>query len=224
MTLFPRPSTRCITVRDDVPSEATAETRQREFSALIQSARSGCDEAIGELIRQCRPYLLAIANAEIDPDVAAKVGASDIVQNSMLSAQRCIGDFEGESREQLLVWLKGILAKDLQQTRRYFHAEKRHVGREQSLGDDSLGRERSRLVDQLDSPSKAVSLREQEELLHQAMASLTDDERLVIELRNWQRLSFVEIGARLNRSADAVRKLWSRAIVRLQNGMNDRDK
>jgi DNA-directed RNA polymerase specialized sigma24 family protein len=34
-------------------------------------------------------------------------------------------------------------------------------------------------------------------------------------------LSFPEIGARLGRSPDAVRKLWYRAFERLQAEMND---
>lgn len=192
-----------------------------DFLELIQSARNGCEESVGELIRQFRPYLLAIANAEIDPDVAAKVGASDIVQNSMLSAQRCIADFHGETRQELMAWLRGILVKDVKQTHRYFRAEKRKVSRERPLPDDSLRRERSRLVDDVDSPSTEVSLREQEALLRNALGSLSEEEQRVIELRNWQRLSFVEIGSQMNRSADATRKLWSRAILRLQQRMDE---
>jgi DNA-directed RNA polymerase specialized sigma24 family protein len=41
----------------------------------------------------------------------------------------------------------------------------------------------------------------------------------VLHLRYWEGLSFVEIAGRLGRSPDAVRKLWYRAIGRLQAEM-----
>ena len=194
-----------------------------DFLRLIRDAKGGCGESLELLIKECQPYLLAIANAEIDADIAPKVGASDIVQNSMISAQRCIGDFHGESREELLSWLRGILINDLQQTHRYYRTAKRHVGREQSLGTDLSDQSPPVPIDRVDSPSTALSVREQEALLHRALATLGEEERQVIELRNWQRLSFVQIGHEMNRSADAVRKLWSRAVIRLQEAVDRSD-
>ncbi len=98
-----------------------------EFLQLIRAAKSGSAEAMGRLLEQCHPYLLAIANTEMDGELAGKLGASDIVQNSMLSAQRCIVEFDGQTRSELLAWLRGILINDLQQANRYFHTAKRHV-------------------------------------------------------------------------------------------------
>ncbi len=193
---------------------------QNDFLQLIRNAKGGCSDSLEELIRECQPYLLAIANAEIDADLAAKVGASDLVQNSMLSAQRCIGNFEGESREELLAWLRGILLNDLKQTHRYYRVAKRHVGREQPLEDDRIGSVSATPVDRVESPSTALSGREQEQLLYHAMGALREEERKVIELRNWQRLTFTQIGVEMNRSANAVRKLWSRAVIRLQEVMD----
>ena len=49
-----------------------------------------------------------------------------------------------------------------------------------------------------------------------ALQGLSDEHRQVLRLRNWDGLSFAEIGGRLNRSEDAARKLWSRAVEKLQ--------
>lgn len=190
-----------------------------DFEQLIRDAKGGCRASMERLIRDCQPYLLAIANGELDRQVAQKIGASDIVQNSMLSAQRCIADFQGDNRTELLAWLRGILIKDLQQTHRHYHAEKRRVDRERPLKDDNSAPGGPMLVDQVESPSTAAVHREQEEQLIRAMADLSEDERQVIELRNWQRLSFPEIGEHIGRTSEATRKLWSRAIVRLQKKM-----
>jgi RNA polymerase sigma-70 factor (ECF subfamily) len=191
-----------------------------DFLQLVLAAKGGSDEAMDRLIRECQPYLLAIANAELDFELSPKVGASDLVQNSMLSAQQCIGNFEGHSREELLAWLRGFLIRDLKQARRHYRAGKRNVARERQIAEDSLRGEGSRLIDSGDSPSTAAARREEELRLYRALESLASDERQVIELRNWQRLPFAEIGDRMNRSPDAARKLWSRAIVKLQRQMD----
>jgi RNA polymerase sigma-70 factor (ECF subfamily) len=46
---------------------------------------------------------------------------------------------------------------------------------------------------------------------------LPADEQAVIVLRHFDSLSFEEVGRRLDRSPEAVRKLFARAIVRLQH-------
>ena len=58
-----------------------ASTTSDEFLQLVLSAKGGCDDAMDRLIRDCQPYLLAIANAELDFELSPKLGASDIVQN-----------------------------------------------------------------------------------------------------------------------------------------------
>ena len=66
------------------------------------------------------------------------------------------------------------------------------------------------------SPSASLIAWEETEALQAALARLSDEHRLVIRLRIWDDLPFAEIGKRLNRSEDAARKLWSRAVEKLQ--------
>jgi RNA polymerase sigma-70 factor (ECF subfamily) len=61
-----------------------------------------------------------------------------------------------------------------------------------------------------------AAVREETAELKAAIARLSVDYQQVIRLRSFQRLSFVDVGRRLGRSADAARKLWVRAITRLQ--------
>ena len=39
-------------------------------------------------------------------------------------------------------------------------------------------------------------------------------------VRNWEQMAFAEIGKQMNRSPEAARKLWSRAVVRLQQELS----
>jgi len=49
------------------------------------------------------------------------------------------------------------------------------------------------------------------------MDRLPYDYRKVLQYRYWQRLTMDEIGRHMGRSAEAVRKLWTRALARLES-------
>src|SRR4051812_46159075 len=61
----------------------------------IRRARAGSHEALGQLLDGCRGYLLRIARDELDPRLQAKGGASDLVQETFLEAQRDFAAFTG---------------------------------------------------------------------------------------------------------------------------------
>lgn len=188
------------------------------FRRLLAEARDGDDGAVGELLNQYRDYLLLIANQQMDRKVRGKVGGSDIVQESMLAAQQGFAQFQGESPEQLMAWLKKILINDVYATgRRYRQTAKREVGREVQISTDST--QGLPLVDPNNTPKTDALVQEQSRQLREAMQGLPDEYRSVLELRNWDQLSFAEIGRRMDRSENAARKLWTRAVMQLQKSM-----
>jgi RNA polymerase sigma-70 factor, ECF subfamily len=66
------------------------------------------------------------------------------------------------------------------------------------------------------TPSASASAREEAGAIARAIAGLPADYRRVIELRSRENLRFHEIGRVLDRSPDAVRMLWFRAIESLR--------
>jgi RNA polymerase sigma-70 factor (ECF subfamily) len=66
------------------------------------------------------------------------------------------------------------------------------------------------------SPSARAAANEQEAALQRALERLPEDYRRVIALRHQEGRSFEEIGPLLGRTPAAARKLWSRAVERLQ--------
>jgi RNA polymerase sigma-70 factor (ECF subfamily) len=81
--------------------------------------------------------------------------------------------------------------------------------------------ESSRLLDRgliapSNSPSQQAACREQAVLLADALGRLPADYREVIILRHLEGLNFPEVAGRMGRSADAVKKLWARALGRLR--------
>jgi RNA polymerase sigma-70 factor (ECF subfamily) len=188
-----------------------------ELAALLTAARSGDRDALGAALDRCRPYLLAIANRHLNPALQAKGGASDIVQQTFLEAQRDFARFHGSSTEELQAWLKQLLLHNATDFARGFQeTDKRRADREVGLPGTSTSDAGGGLAADTPSPSANAAAEEQADRLRQALETLPEDYRQVIVWRYQEEHSFAEIAQRMERSENAVRKLWFRAIERLE--------
>jgi RNA polymerase sigma-70 factor (ECF subfamily) len=184
----------------------------------LAAARAGSKDALGQALEACRGYLLLIANQELAPDLQAKGGASDLVQETFLEAQRDFAHFQGNSDPELRAWLRRVLLNNVANFTRHYRATgKRAVGREQALdpGPASSWRAGDPAAD-TPTPSGQAMAHEQALALQKALERLPEDYRQVIALRHQEQLTFDEIGQRLQRTGNAARLLWLRAIERLQ--------
>jgi RNA polymerase sigma-70 factor (ECF subfamily) len=184
---------------------------------LLKATREGSEQALGELLEQCRPYLLLIANSELDSDLCAKAGASDLVQESFLEAQRDIGRFQGTSIDELMGWLRQILLHNLADfARHYRETAARRLSQEKQLdGSEGVGLKQGLLASE-PSPSKQAMANEQQLALARAVQRLPEEYRRALMLRHQEQYSFAQIGEALDRSAEAARKIWFRAVERLR--------
>jgi RNA polymerase sigma-70 factor (ECF subfamily) len=188
----------------------------------LAAARGGSREALGQALEACRHYLLLVANQELDSGLQGKGGASDVVQQTFLEAQRDFGQFGGTNHEELLAWLKRLLLHNVADfTRRYQGTDKRQAQREVPLAADitesALGLEAD-----TPSPSRQAMRHEQDEALHQALERLPVEYRQVIHLRYEEECSFEEVGRLMQRTPNAARKLWLRAVQRLRQELEPR--
>jgi RNA polymerase sigma-70 factor (ECF subfamily) len=192
--------------------------RAGDLGQLLAAARAGSREALGEALQAYRAYLLLIAQQELDPELRAKGSASDLVQETFLDAQRLLGTFEGTADGPWAAWLRELLLNNLADfVRRYRTTAKRRVSREVAQRADESGAERvGEAVADTPSPSVTAMAAEQTAALEGALDRLPDDYREVLLLRYQGDLSFEEIGRRLKRSANAARKLWLRALRKLE--------
>jgi RNA polymerase sigma-70 factor (ECF subfamily) len=192
-----------------------------EMAQWLAAARGGSRDALGQALEACRGYLLVLAQRQLDPELQAKEGGSDLVQETFLEAQRDFGHFHGKTEDELLAWLRQLLLNNLANfTRRYRATAKRRVGREVALeGAGSSAERGGNLAADSLSPSGLAMQHERALALQQALARLPDDYRQVIVLRYQEERPFEEIARQMNRSTNAVRLLWSRAIRRLRQDM-----
>ena len=184
----------------------------------LAAARAGSRDALGRALEICRKYLLLVAEKELDPDIRAKGGASDLVQETFLEAQRDFGKFRGATEAELLGWLRQMLVNNIANfTRRYRGTGKRDMAREAALPPGDPSGDPFPLTSPERTPSSQAIEREQAESLHRALERLPEDYRRVIVLRHLEHRSFQEIGQLMERSAQAARKLWLRAMAQLRD-------
>jgi RNA polymerase sigma-70 factor (ECF subfamily) len=187
----------------------------------LAAARGGSREALGQALEACRGYLLLLAERELDTDLRAKGGASDLVQETFLEAQKDFAQFRGDSEDELRAWLRQILLHNLANfTRRYRATAKRRLGREVALdvSGSAADREGGLILDALSASGLAME-EERAQSLRRALERLPGDYRQVILLHYQEQRPFEEIALLMQRSYEAVRSLWARAIRRLRHEM-----
>ena len=204
------------------PADATADGNNdpdTPFSRLLKQARAGDRNAIGQLVDRWRDYLLLIANEDLDQEIQGKVGPSDIVQQSMLAAQAKIADFRGANETEFRAWVRRIVCNNLADARRHYKTVKgRDIKRERKSDESAIIA--PPLVDAANTPGTEAVKKERADILKQAMQNLPENYRQVIHLRNWDEIPFTEIGRVMGCSEEAARKLWYRAVMRLEEIIN----
>lgn len=194
----------------------------KESAQQLSAARAGSQKALGQALEACRGYLLGIAQRELAPQLQAKGGASDLVQETLLEACRDFDRFQGDSEAELRQWLRRLLLHNLADfTRRYRGTDKRQVEREVALEAGSSSAERGGgLAAALPSPSGEAMAHEQAAALQRVLERLPDEYRGVLVLRYQEGRSFEEIGHLLDLTANAARKLLLRAVERVQRELD----
>jgi RNA polymerase sigma-70 factor, ECF subfamily len=184
----------------------------------LPAAHRGSREALGQALEACRVYLQVVAEGELNEDLRAKGGASDLVQQTFLEAQQAFGRFSGDTEDALLAWLRKMLLNNLSNFRRQYQGTaKRRINLEIGLAEgDSAQQAAVELVADTLTPSRQLIEAEDDEELQQAIERLPPDYQTVIRMRYQEQRPFDEIGRLMARSENAVQKLWLRAVERLQ--------
>ena len=200
--------------------EASRESgvESQRIAVLLIAARRGDQDALGQLFDAARHQLLDAASRGLPLAIRGRVAPSDVVQETAIDMQRDFARFSGTTPEELFAWLRSILNHNLiDAVRHHGLTEKRGFRCERRLGDSRVGRGALALVGSVGPPDGSAIRKEDAAELHRTLARLPDDYRTVIWLRYWRGLSFDEIATQMGRSIGATRKLWHRAILRLND-------
>lgn len=177
-------------------------------------------------IERFREYLAAMARLQVAarPWLAAKLDASDLVQQTLLKAYAARKQFCGQSPAEMAAWLRQILTRTLANELRALGQAKRNVGAERSLEADldaSSCRFDAWLAADQTSPSEHVRWRERAGAIAAAVDALPDDQREVVLLKHCQGLTLADIATQLDRTPAAIAGLLRRGLARLRTQLDE---
>lgn len=184
-----------------------------ELQRLLQLAREQDDNALGQLLEQHRHWLRTEAEKELQGQLAARIDASDIVQQTFLSACSRIRQFEGNTSGELAAWLRQIQERNLRDAvRRHVTSGRRSVTREEPFDEQQTVRDR-----EVSTPSQHAMRSEREIQLARMLEQLPDDQREAVRLRHLEGWSLSQMASHFGRSHEAVAALLKRGVENLRN-------
>ncbi len=182
---------------------------------LIARIKAGDEDAYRLLFERYADPLRKRVERWLPAAIQRKVSVSDVMQEARLTAFQRFSHFEDRGDGSFRKWLQRIAENKVRaEVQRYAGTRKRAVQREVSRGHRP---DTANVVGQLPSPSQAAIGAELKELARQAMQTLPPDYRAVLRLALEERLRLREVAERMNRSRDAVKKLYGRALCRFKD-------
>ena len=158
---------------------------------LIQRARRGESEAFSELVTRYQTSVFNVCYRILHE----RAEAEDMAQESFIRVHKRLSTFDEE--RPFGPWIRRVAANVCLN-----HLESQHVTTE-------LSEERD--ADQSQHPETQTEVRERNEQIRNALASLPPYYRIVIELRHYQEMSYDEIAAELNLPLSDVKSHLFRA-------------
>jgi len=199
------------------------DTNPEVTKKLLERTRNGDASAFEELFKRHRTRLQKAINMRIDRRVAARMDASDVLQETHMEAFKRFPDYLKQEGMPFYLWLHWIAREKLIGLhRRHLMAGKRTVRHEVPLLPvDSSAEFVSGLIGKLPSPSQELAREELAERLRLALEQLDAEERDLILWRHFEQLSARDMGLLLNITEAAAGKRYIRAVERLREILKD---
>jgi len=192
---------------------------------MLDQVRRGESDAVERLLGAYREPLRRMIGLRLDPALAARLDASDVVQEVLVEVHRRLSDYLRNPAMPFPLWLRHI-AKDhlIDAHRRHRVARRRSMDREQPLAPARIGDESSfelagQLLDQELTPASEAVRRELQRRLETAIAALPDADREVILLRHGEQLSNQETAEALGTTEAAASMRYLRAVRKLRSAL-----
>lgn len=192
-----------------------------QFAELLERARDGDRDAVGRLLDGYRPWLRLLAQRQIGRKLEKRLDASDVIQQTCLSAVAKLDLFNGQTEAEFVAWLKRIHECNLQNVvRDNVLRQKRAVSREASMNDSRTAGLVGELPILQSSPSQRVLQDERAVLLARMLDQLPGEQREAVRLRYLEGLPVAQIAEDMNRSVHSVAGLIRRGLERLRTDLH----
>src|SRR4051812_20650049 len=203
---------------------------QSETQELLARAKAGDPAAADDLLARHRDALRRAVAMRLDPALARRVDASDIVQDVLLEANRRLQEYLRNPTMPFHLWLRHLARDRLIDAHRFHRkAQRRSLDREQPTGPpawagDSSVQLLAQLLDPERTPASAAVQQELERRLHDAVDALDEADREVILMRHFEGMGNQEVAAALGLSEAAASMRYLRALRRLRAELTGEEK
>ena len=194
-------------------------TFSQKTQELVAQAQEGDPSALNHLYTVYSERVRWMIRFRMSKELRSQLESMDLIQDTLLQALRGLDGFIYKNEGDFVRWLLKIAENELRGNLRKLHANKRDIRKVVRFKKDRSGTEDryAGMPTPVDATTPSVIMSKREELakLEKAIDELKPEYREVIVLTKIDGLSYNEIGQRLNKSDDAVRKLVSRAMAEL---------
>ena len=171
---------------------------------FLAGAIGGDEHARGLLLDRVRARLELWVTTRLSAALRSKVEPEDVVQETLFAVHKGLDGFEGDDGA-FLGWMFRIAENRIRDLAAHFGAKKRQAV-------DLMPRDQT-------TPSMAAGRKETAVQVRSALALLSDPHKQVIQLRRFEELEIAQIAKVMERSENATRILYCRAVQALRTHM-----
>ena len=187
----------------------------------MTQAETVCADAWGSHFLEYRGRLLALARRNLNPVLARRVSAEDVVQEALLAACGKMAFFENNPEIPVYFKLRTILFQTLTaMERKHLQCLKRDACREVNVTDDGVGPaarlDWNRFADTVTGPLTRAVRADRYTLLRKAVEALPENDRQILELRHFDDMSNADCAEVLHIGPKAASIRYVRALQRLR--------
>ncbi len=184
--------------------------RSRVFAENLQRARAGDQQAFARLVRPVYGVLRARAYRGLHKEAVPAVSGSDVAQSTLVEAMEHLANFRGNTEREFWAWLYSILDHlVLDENRHVWVVRRRRMfARQAPVAQPDTGAAGPQ-------PDRATMKAEERLHLSRALTLLSEEEKVIIHLRFWQKLSWQQVAQVVGSSPAGVRMRCRRILRRV---------
>lgn len=191
-----------------------------EIEKLCRAAADGNAQALERLLWRYHERLLSFARRKVGVDWNGKIDAEDVLQEAYVEAFRSIAGFESRGDDAFYQWMVRIVEHRFLDHVRRWRRKKRDAAREvQPRASQDRATALAGLLATLNTPSVALRREDAVAAMMSCIARLPDDYRVAIHRLYLLQEPLAAVATDWGRSEDALRRLASRAVEKLQQCM-----
>jgi RNA polymerase sigma-70 factor (ECF subfamily) len=197
-----------------------AQDSETTLALLTRIGDADAEQALERLLRHHRPRLLEYVRLRLDRRLAARLDASDVVQEVQWQVSQRICDFLQRRPMPFHVWLRKTAHERLIDLKRHHLRQRRSLLAEE-VSDRSSQALAKALARPSSSPTRRVAEAELARALTRFVAELPEADREILLMRQVERTPFAEIAVVLDIEPAAARKRFGRVLRKLEAALRD---